>query len=94
MTGVEACFFEGIVREFCGQAKAVDDSLCVNTGVAAATEDFGDDGFAMATIRGEFQHFDNNFVISAGATGAGIAHMNGAAELAAIHLNVALSTGF
>src|SRR4051812_27304368 len=85
--GLLASFGEGVIVEFAGQVKFVDDRHGVDAGLSAGAEDIGDDAFTIADVRGKADHLDDDFVVRPNAFRAGIADVDRVAEDFAVDLD-------
>ena len=87
LLGLLAGIVEHIVIEFAGQVEFVDDRHRVDARLAALAEDFDDHAFAVADVRREADHFDDDFVVWPHALRAGIADVDRVGEDFAVDLH-------
>ena len=87
LLGLLARVFEHVVVEFARQIEFVDDRHRVDARLAAAAEDFDDHALAVVNVRGEADHFDDDFVIGPHAFRTGIADVDRVGEDLAVDLH-------
>ena len=81
---------QGVLGKLVRQAEGADDRQRVDAGLAARTEDLGDDALAAVLGRREAQHLDDDLVFRLRSLGAGVADVDAVAEDRAVDADVAL----
>ena len=87
LVGLLTRFLEGFGRELAGESEFVNNRKDVDTGLAAGSQNFGQDGLARLVAAGKPEHLDDDFVAVACILGTWIAHGDGPREYSSVDLN-------